>query len=42
MHTLLETVAQRVLVIVLTCVEETAQRLRGTRIRIVDGTARKG
>jgi uncharacterized protein YhaN len=40
--TLLETVAQRVLVIVLTCVEETAQRLRGTRIRIVDGTARKG
>jgi len=40
--TLLETVATRELVIVLTCVEETAQRLRGTRIRIVDGEVQKG
>lgn len=39
---LLETVAERELVIVLTCVEETAQRLRGTRVRIVDGAVQKG
>ena len=39
--TLLETVAQRELVIVLTCVEETAQRLCGTRLRIVDGEVQK-
>jgi DNA repair exonuclease SbcCD ATPase subunit len=39
---LLETVAQRELVIVFTCVEETALRFRGARFRVVDGTARKG
>lgn len=36
---LLETIAQRELVIVLTCVEDTANRLRGMHIRIADGTA---
>ena len=36
--TLLETVAQRELVIVLTCVEDVAQRLRGTRIKVANGT----
>lgn len=35
---LLETVAQRELVIVLTCVEDVAQRLRGTRIKVANGT----
>ena len=39
---LLETVAQRELVIVFTCVEETAQRFRGARFRVVDGTIQKG
>lgn len=36
---LLETIAQRELVIVLTCVEDTANRLRGMHIRIADGAA---
>ncbi len=36
---LLETIARRELVIVLTCVEDTANRLRGMHIRIADGTA---
>ncbi len=36
---ILETIAQRELVIVLTCVEDTANRLRGMHIRIAEGTA---
>ena len=40
--TLLETVATRELVIVFTCVEETALRFRGARFRVVDGTVQKG
>ena len=39
---LLETVAQRELVVVFTCVEETALRFRGARFRVVDGTIQKG